>query len=142
MGKHRLFKKIKCSLWLFCLGGLIYNLIEVLWRGYTHWSMFFVGGTCFNIIGRIQTVCKRGIVHRCALCAVAITFVEYISGCLFNLRLKLNVWDYSRMRFNIRGQVCLLYSILWGALSLIAMPIYSRCRGRLEGGKKRTFLLH
>ncbi len=64
-----------------------------------------------------------------------VTAVEYVSGCLFNLRLKLNVWDYSEMPFNLSGQVCLLYTVLWGFLSATAMPLYRFFRRKLETGR-------
>ena len=135
MSKSKVLQELKCGVGLFCIGGFLYNIIEVLWRGYSHWTMFFVGGACFNLIGRIHTVCKKGLFQRCALGSAAVTAVEFLSGCLFNLRMKMNVWDYSDMFLNIKGQVCLLYSVLWGALSLIAVPIYKNCRTRLEGGE-------
>ncbi len=131
-------KEVKCSVCLFCIGGFLYNIIEVFWRGYSHWSMFFVGGACFNLIGRIHSFCRRGLFQRCTLCALAVTAVEFISGCLFNLKLKLNVWDYSGMFLNIKGQVCLLYSVLWGFLSLIAAPVYTRCRAKLTAGGREA----
>ena len=31
-------------LFLFGTGGLLYILIELIWRGYSHWTMFFLGG--------------------------------------------------------------------------------------------------
>ena len=37
---------------------------------------------------------------------------------LVNRRLKLGVWDYSNRRFNIKGQICPLYSALWALLCL------------------------
>lgn len=110
---------------IFCIGGVAYNLIEILWRGHSHWSMFLVGGTCFHLIGTIGTRLRRhGAFVIGAACSAAVTVVEYMSGCLFNLRLKLNVWDYSKMPANLNGQVCLLYSVLWGGLSLLALPVY------------------
>ena len=36
---------------LFAMGGGTYGLIEVLWRGYTHWSMALLGGVLFLLIG-------------------------------------------------------------------------------------------
>jgi uncharacterized membrane protein len=75
------------------------------------------------------------MVIRCALCALAVTAVEFASGYLLNMRLKMNVWDYSGMMLNIKGQVCLLYSILWGALSLIALPVYRFCIASFGGNK-------
>lgn len=116
---------------LFCIGGGAYNLIEVLWRGHSHWSMFLVGGTCFHVIGAIGTRLRRR--SRLAIgsaCALAVTAVEYVSGFVLNRRLKLNVWDYSKMPANLNGQVCLLYSVLWGGLSLLALPVYRRLNNK------------
>lgn len=135
--KKTIWSKVKCSLGIFLIGGLAYNMIEILWRGRTHWSMFIVGGLCFQIIGRIQNAFHHlSIFRRSVLCSAAITAVEFVSGCVVNLYMKLNVWDYSNMFGNIRGQVCLLYSVLWGGLSVIAMPVYSYCRHFLERGRK------
>ena len=32
---------------IFLIGGLGYGLLEILWRGRTHWSMLLTGGVCF-----------------------------------------------------------------------------------------------
>ena len=42
------------ELLLFLIGGLVYAWIEILWRGYTHWSMFVLGGICFIIMGLLN----------------------------------------------------------------------------------------
>lgn len=113
---------------LTAVGGLGYNMIELLWRGRTHWSMFLVGGVCFELIGCIHRRLQgRPMALRCTACAAAITAVELVSGSILNLWLRLGVWDYSGMRFNIKGQVCLLYSLLWLVLSAAACPLYRLC---------------
>ncbi len=123
---------MKRFLKIFCIGGGLYNVIECLWRGYSHWSMFVVGGTCFHVIGAIGARWyRRGKLATAMACSAAITAVEYLSGCVLNRRLKLNVWDYSKMPFNIGGQVCLLYSVLWGGLSLLALPLYRKLKGKV-----------
>ena len=53
--KNHFWTKLRCQVGIFLIGGALYNLIEILWRGYTHWSMFIVGGLCFQLIGYIQT---------------------------------------------------------------------------------------
>ena len=122
--KNHFWTKLRCQVGIFLIGGALYNLIEILWRGYTHWSMFIVGGLCFQLIGYIQTaLVKWGLFRRCLLCSAAVTAVEFFSGCLFNLKLHMNVWDYSGFPLNIMGQVCLLYSVLWGLLSIVAVPL-------------------
>lgn len=121
-------RKMRLNAELTAIGGLGYNLIELLWRGRTHWSMFFVGGACFQLIGQVGRRVRAPLAVRCGLCALGITAVELISGCILNLWLDLNVWDYSRQRFNIKGQVCLLYSVFWLLLSVAAIPLYALCR--------------
>lgn len=134
---RKAIKSCKCEFGLFLIGGFLYNMIEICWRGYTHWTMFFVGGACFNVIGRIHTVGEKlGMFRRCALCSVAVSTIEFLSGCLVNLKWNMEVWDYSRIPLNLKGQICLLYSILWGFLSLVAMPVYRRCRAWLAGEEK------
>ena len=117
---------------LFCIGGGCYNLIEILWRGHSHWSMFFVGGSCFHLIGEIGKRLKgRSLALIGTACSAAVTVVEYVSGCLVNRFWKLGVWDYSQRPFNLHGQVCLLYSALWGVLSLLAVPLYRLLESQL-----------
>lgn len=38
------------------IGGMIYVLLELLWRGWSHGSMFLVGGLCFVLIGSIDRI--------------------------------------------------------------------------------------
>ncbi len=113
------------------IGGLAYNLLELLWRGRTHWSMFLVGGGCFELIGLIARRVRAPLAVKCGLCALGITAAELVSGCVFNLWLGMAVWDYNGMRFNIKGQVCLLYSAFWMLISLAAMPVYAALYTRL-----------
>lgn len=118
---------------LFCTGGFAYNVIELLWRGHSHWSMFVVGGSCFHLIGKIgKKLRHKGFLAVAGVCSLTITLVEYLSGCVVNRWLKWNVWDYSRMFANIGGQVCLLYSVLWGFLSLPAVRLYAYLDGQIS----------
>ena len=107
----------------FLFGGVGYGLIEIIWRGRTHPSMVITGGVCLMLMRAISrrfrsvSVLKHGIV--CAvLCAASVTAVEFAVGCVVNIWLRLGVWDYSNMKFNLLGQVCPLYSALWFCLCL------------------------
>ncbi len=117
------------TLGLFTVGGLLYNAIELLWRRRTHVSMFFVGGASFLVIGKIYCrFYKKCLTVRCTLSAIAVTVIEFVSGCILNRRLKLKVWNYENRPLNIKGQVCLLYSVLWGLLSIPAGWLYRQLR--------------
>ena len=50
---HKLLNKY---LFLFDVGGLLYVLIELIWRGHSHWTMFILGGLCFIYLGLINEV--------------------------------------------------------------------------------------
>ena len=50
--------------------------------------------------------------------AVLTTVLEFITGCIVNLRFGLGVWDYSSVPFNLLGQVCLPFSVGWSMLTL------------------------
>lgn len=108
---------------LLIIGGAAYCGIEMLWRGHTHWTMFLVGGLCFIFCGSINELFDWDMLiwKQMLICAVGITVIEFVSGVIINIVFKLNVWDYSNLPFNVLGQVCLLFSVLWFGLSFIAI---------------------
>ena len=111
------------NLILFEIGGLIYSLIEIIYRGNTHWTMFIVGGLCFLLVGWINKFFSWDLAlwKQMLIGGVIITAVEFVSGCIINLWLGWNVWDYSHVPLNILGQVCLPFYFAWVGLSLIAI---------------------
>lgn len=117
---------------VFSLGGSVYMLLEIMWRGHTHWSMGICGGICFAGIYIFNMLFSdTPILGKCVFGSVFITLNEFITGCIVNIALGWNVWDYSDLIFNIMGQVCLIYSLLWFALSLPAFYIASLIRSRV-----------
>ena len=50
--------------------------------------------------------------------ACVITALEFLTGCVVNLWLEWDVWDYSQLPGNVLGQVCPQYFILWLPVSL------------------------
>ncbi|MGN1081747.1 MAG: hypothetical protein ACI4QV_06620 [Acutalibacteraceae bacterium] len=125
-------KKNKSDILLFFLGGAGYNLIEILWRGRTHWSMFFLGGVCFCMVGKNAEKKDDPFIKKCVVSALEITGAEFICGIIVNEIFKMNVWDYSVLPLNIRGQICALYSFFWLLLSAPAIPAYTKAKKILE----------
>ena len=60
---------------------------------------------------------------RCLLGAGIVTMVELGVGLLANR--DYSVWDYRQMPFNYRGQICLVYSLLWIPVSLLGMGLHA-----------------
>ena len=130
-------KSIKYIL-LFLIGGFAYGAIENLSRGYSHISMFIAGGICFILIGELneRVSWDFSLVGQMAISAVIITVVEFITGLIVNVWLKLDVWDYSDLPYNIMGQVCLLFTNIWFFVSLFAIVLNGYLRYYLMGEEK------
>lgn len=112
-------KRVKQDIAIFTANGISYCFIEILWRRYTHWTMAIIGGICFLILFRIFTSFEKiSLIKKCLIGSGIITSIEFISGCIVNIWLKMGIWDYSSLPVNILGQVCLIYSFLWALLSI------------------------
>ena len=127
---------------LFVIGGLLYLLIELVFRGHTHWTMFFVG-LCFVLVGAINEVIswETPLVIQCIIGGVIITAVEFVSGCIINLWLGWAVWDYRDMPFNLLGQICLPFSLLWVLISAVAIVVDDYVRYYLFGEERPRYKL-
>lgn len=121
----KILKLIEKYIFLFLTGGFAYNLIEIIYRGYTHWTMFILGGICFIALGSINNFLSwdTPLTIQSVIGAFIITILEFITGCIVNLKLGWDVWDYSDMLFNIKGQICLPFFLLWIIVSVIAIII-------------------
>ena len=121
MNKNYLFKYFV----LFLVGGFLYYIIEILWQGYSHWTMFILGGICFIFAG-IQneyTLWEEPLWKQVIKVDAFVLIAEFITGCILNLWLGLNIWDYSNLKFNILGQSSLLFAVLFLPLCLIAIVL-------------------
>ena len=109
---------------LFALGGCSYMGLELLWRGWSHGSMFLAGGSCFLLLGKLNnTQPKLSLPLRAAVGAGIITMVEYTAGLLFNR--NYTVWDYRNTPMNLHGQICLPFCLLWLPIGVGAMYLYT-----------------
>ena len=124
---------------LYTIGSLGYCLLELSWRGYTHWSMAVTGGICFFLLYQIDArFSRRTLFWRCFAGALAVTAVELAVGCVVNLALGWGVWDYSRMPMQLWGQICLPFFLLWFLLCIPVLGVTGMLRCSLfrkeEGG--------
>lgn len=47
------------------------------------------------------------------------SFIEFSTGALLEKVFHKKWWDYSEIRFNFEGYICLRYSLLWGAFAVL-----------------------
>lgn len=116
---------IRKHLTLAMTGGLLYILVETVWRGYSHWTMFVLGGLCFWALGLINEVLswETPLWKQVLLGASVITCLEFLTGCIVNLWFGWDVWDYSGMPGNVLGQICPQYCVLWLPVSLAGIVL-------------------
>ncbi len=129
---------------LTLIGGLIYIIVEIMFRGYTHWTMLVVGGICGCLVGELDDLIpwEMPFVAQCILGGLVITAVEFASGCIINIWLGWDVWDYSNLPLNLLGQVCAGFTFLWVLACAVWIPVYDYINYSLFGGDKpRYFIL-
>ena len=104
--------------------------LEVLWRGWSHGSMFLAGGVCFLLIGHLGEMKPvLPVPVRMVLGSGIITMVELAAGLLFNREYR--VWDYRGQVGNLWGQICPTFSLLWIPVALAAITLYDRLQKRI-----------
>lgn len=129
-------------LFLFGVGGLLYCLIELVARGYSHWTMILCGGICFVMIGLTNNIIswdmpfwKQAIIGDCWT-----LLIEFITGCIVNLWLGWNVWDYSKLPGNILGQICPQFALIWLLLVCLAIVLDDYLRHWFFGEEKPHYI--
>lgn len=104
----------------FLLGGSAYCTIEMVYRGRTHFSMFFAGGIILAACTYFAHMHPAiPLWQKCIFGALLITLVEFVFGVVFNLFLHMGVWDYSHMPMNILGQICVPFTLIWFFFSFV-----------------------
>ena len=126
------------------IGGFIYVCLELLWRGRSHWTMFVLGAVCFVILGCINELLtwSMPIWKQAAIGAAIITVLEFATGCVVNLWLGWNVWDYSNTFMNLLGQICLPYIILWIPVAIFGIVLDDYLRYWLFNEEKPHYKIY
>ena len=126
---------------LFFIGGTIYVSIEHIWRGWSHWTMFILGGICFIALGLINEILDwdTPMILQMAIGCVIITTLEFITGCVVNLGLGWDVWDYSQYPLNFLGQISVRSSVLWYFLSAVGIVLDHTIRWKVFGEDKPKY---
>ncbi len=128
--------KLSQIFFAFLMGYFIYSLIEIVGRGYTHWTMALTGGTVLSLLYIINSRRTMTLIKSCFIGSVLITALELCVGIFDNIIMGWNVWDYTDMPLNVLGQICLPFSGLW---FLLCIPAYYLCRAiRIQFGLHRN----
>ena len=111
-------RKISEYLFLSGLGGCLYYSFELLFRGFSHWSMFLLGGLSL-VFCTVQAQLTRWadpLWIQIIRCTVFVVSLEFITGIIFNKWLGFTIWDYSDQPLQLFGQICLPFAVLFSGL--------------------------
>ena len=124
-------------------GGAVYGLLEILWRGHTHWSMILLAAVlcipldlCNNYLPWEWPLWIQAV-----LGGLTITAAELLAGLALNIWLGLGVWDYSRMPGNLWGQICPQFSALWCLLAGTVIVLFDWMDYWIGGGERPRYRL-
>lgn len=90
--------------------------------GWTSFWMLPIGGLCGLIAGQMnEWVWSRKLrnIFQVFIAAFFVLVIEFTTGVILNVWLGLSVWDYSEMKFNLLGQICLKNGLMF----LLIMPL-------------------
>ena len=134
-------------LWFF--GGTLYFLLEVAYKTATghqeriSWTMLVLAVVLCVPVERagaeLPWECPLWL--QAAVCAALVTLVEFCAGCMLNLWIGLDIWDYSDIPFNLLGQICLPFSLVWLVLCFLFIVVFDWMRYAVIGGDKPTYFL-
>ncbi len=76
------------------------------------------GGAAVLVIGAACSTFPRWVAYVAVM--IAPTIVEYLASLVMERIFSTKLWDYSDEPFNLRGRVCLRYSLYWAVLAASA----------------------
>lgn len=139
--------KAVLSMLLWTWGGTVYFILEVIYKSLTgnpeaiSWTMLIVAVILSIPLERCGAELPWGmpLPLQAGLCSIIVVLTEFISGCIINIWLGMNVWDYSSLPGNVLGQICPQFAGLWFVLCLVFIPIFDWLRYFVTGGDKPTY---
>ncbi|MCD7890367.1 MAG: hypothetical protein LUG26_00900 [Ruminococcus sp.] len=88
--------KLSQELFAFLMGFFIYSMIEIINRGYTHWTNALTGGIVMSILYAVNSIRTISLIRSCFIGAFIITAIEFAVGVLVNIVIGWNVWGITR----------------------------------------------
>ena len=121
-------------LFMFSLFSFVGWILEFIYRGLRQQKILnpgFMNGCVLPLYGIGAIICDMvcnmfqnvksdyNIICTFLIAVLMLSILEYITGLVLDKVFHMKLWDYSKYRFNIKGYICLQYSIMWGLLFLV-----------------------
>ena len=81
---------------------------------------------------------ERTMLEKSIIGAIVVTVIEFAVGCIVNITLGWNVWDYSDRPMSLFGQICPEFFLLWFILCIPANIFAAKMKRSLFSNNKKT----
>lgn len=137
------------SMLLWTWGGTVYFFMEVIYKSMKgrpesiSWTMLMLAIVLCIPLERAgsELPWECSLWLQALIAMLLITLTELASGLVLNVLLGLSIWDYSNVPFNLYGQICLPFCVLWYFVCLFAIPIFDWLRWVVCGTEKPRYYL-
>lgn len=117
------------GIYFFVIGAFAGWMLEVVFKiinkdlrktpGMLHGPFCILYGIATVFLSLIISKITANFFYLFLWCMVASTLLEYITYVILDKIYDVELWDYSDMKFNYKGRICLEFSILWGILGAL-----------------------
>ena len=80
--------------------------------------MYAIAMSILVICSKVSTIDMYTLL---TLCLIVPTFVEFITGLIMRGYFKKDYWDYSDLKGNYKGIICIGFSFIWMILSFVGV---------------------
>ena len=125
---------------IFLVSGFIYTMLELMWRGRTHWTMFLCAGLCGLVMANINNNLlefNTDFLEQVFVSALCCTTFEFLFGIIFNG--DFSIWDYRGLWGTIHvlgDQVNILFFGIWIIISFFSLLFLDWLQWKLKLAEK------
>lgn len=101
----------------------VYGNRKLVNRGFLNGIVCPVYGFSMIFLSVFMDSLKNGWFYLFLGCMIVGSVIELVTGLLLEKVFHIRLWDYSDMRFQVGGYVCLKYSILWGVFGTLLIKL-------------------
>ena len=109
--------------WIFEVIYAYKNQKKFINRGFFKGPICPIYGFCTTLIILLLRPISCNIFLLFLTSTIIISFIEYITSFALEKLFNKRYWDYTDDPFNIKGRICLHFSLFWGLLAIVAIKI-------------------
>ena len=95
-------------------------------RGFMHGPMLPIYGSGAICLLFCTLPVRKSVVLTFIVSVISATALEFVTGTVMEALFKVRYWDYSKDKFNYKGQICARASFAWGVGGVLLVFVLNR----------------